>query len=371
MEKENIINYIIQGLKNGDEEYQIERYLKIKDVNSSEFETLFETAKNKILEERLETYPKKNKQSFIIWTILTVALFVIFFFILPKQNISHNLLLSIIGAISLSFSAFHSLMYYKSWEEDFIKKVRKPKKDLNLFFAISAIPIVILYFIISWCLKNGADNILKNTQEDAIATIIDGSSVEGRRLNFADITVQFETKDGKEIIAVEDVSTYEFKQFYKGQKLNIIYSKDNPQNIDLLIDDENIRQLKDSQEREIVPTDLINLLSKDKEHVTSELNKINFGWAYNSDKSMWINEKRQNMILINDNQITFIAGTKDYNYTFPKKLLNMGFKKTNKKDPADIFETGEKTFENENYKVSIKSISDSSSTNSIIIINKK
>jgi len=116
MEKETLINYIINNLNNGEDEYEIERYLKVKGVDPSEFESLFTTAKERILNEKLETYPKKNKRLFTAWLALTLLTFVFFFFILPKQNISGGTtILSIIGALCLSFFAFNSICYYKSW----------------------------------------------------------------------------------------------------------------------------------------------------------------------------------------------------------------------------------------------------------------
>jgi hypothetical protein len=369
---EKIIDGIIDRLNDGDDDYDIEKYLERKEINSNEFEKLIETAKNKILVHKLETYPKQNKFKFIFWTSLFVIFFILFFFILPKSNINVGIIaLSITGAICTSLSGFFSWIYYKSWSKDFIEKVGKPKVDLQIYFMLSAIPNVILYFIISWCFSSGNDSILKETQENAIATVLYGSAREGRRYSYANVTVEFETKEGKKIIAVEDVSTYQFKQFYEGQVLNIVYSKDNPKNIDLLIDEDNVKELKSTQEREIEPEDLIKLTSINFENIDSELKTISYGWHYDETNKAWINERKKIAISKNNdaNQLVLIASSNTYNYTFPKKFAKLGFVKTSKKDAGDIFEVGEKIFENEKYIVSIQS--EVSKENSVIIINRK
>lgn len=369
---EKIIDLIIDRLNDGDDDYDIGKYLERKEINPIEFEQLIITAKNRILEHKLETYPKQNKLKFILWTSLLSLSFLLFFIILPYSNINIGITaLSITGAISTSLFSFFSWIYYKSWLKDFIEKVGKPKIDLQIYIIIFTIPNIILFFIISWCFSSGNDNVLKETQESAVATVLYGSAREGRRYSYANVTVEFETKEGKKIIAVEDVSTYQFKQFYEGQILNIVYSKDNPKNIDLLIDEDNVKELKNTQEREIEPEDLIKLISINFENIESELKTISYGWLYDKTNKAWINERKKIAISKNNdtNQLVLIASSNTYNYTFPKKFAELGFVKTSKKDVADIFEVGEKIFENEKYIVSIQS--EPSKSNSVIIINRK
>lgn len=374
MERETILNYIINNLNNGDDEYEIERYLKIKDVNPDDFEMLFATAKERILTEKLETYPKRHLLLFSVWALLTVLAFALFFFILPKMNIAASTTIpSIAGGACLTFCAFNAIRYYKSWTPDFITKVGKPKLDYQIFFALAIIPTGILALIIGWRFSSEADRILKETQEDAVATVIDGKAMEGRRINFAEITVKFETKEGKEIIATEDVSTYQFKNFYEGQEINIVYSRENPHNIDLLIDDSSVKDLKSTQEREIEPNDLLNFVSASNEEITNNLNRISFGWTYNSEKSSWVNEKRRNIIMKESNTITFISDKLDQNLTFPEKFINLGFKKVrgterNNQNPLGI---GDKLMENNEYAVKMSTITMDNRTGSAIFIQKK
>ena len=156
MEKEIIIQKIVDKINAGYDDYGIERFLKQQEINSDEFDTLIEAAKNKILEHKLKTYPKQNKRVFILWLSLFVVFLIFFGIILPSLNITNGMiLLSIVGAIGVSLSGFHSLLYYKSWNKDFIERVGKPKFDLQNFFLLASLPTVLFYFIISWNFISG------------------------------------------------------------------------------------------------------------------------------------------------------------------------------------------------------------------------
>ncbi|OXA79156.1 hypothetical protein SAMN05444397_102399 [Flavobacterium aquidurense] len=134
----------------------IERFLKQKEINPDGFDTIIEMAKDKISEHQLTTYPKQNKRVFILWLSLLVGLLFFFCIILPSLNISNVIIpLSIVGAISISFSGFKSILYYKSWGKDFIERVGKPKFDLQTYFLVSCIPTILFYFIISWNFISG------------------------------------------------------------------------------------------------------------------------------------------------------------------------------------------------------------------------
>lgn len=156
-ENNKIIEEIIEKINDGYDDYDIERFLESHEINSSNFDVLIEMAENKILENKLRTYPRQNKLSFIFCTSLLVLFFVLFIIILPSVNIpAIRIPLSIIGAISISLSGFYTFLYYKSWNKDFIEKVGKPKLNLQTYFIISSLPTVLLYFIISWCSTNGS-----------------------------------------------------------------------------------------------------------------------------------------------------------------------------------------------------------------------
>jgi hypothetical protein len=156
MENEKIIEVIIDKLNDGYDDYEIENFLERQEINLSEFDALIEAAKNKILEYKLKTYPKQNKLAFIVSLSLFIVFFLFFLIIIPLLNIENGItLLSILGAIAISLSGFYSILYYKSWEKDFIEKVGKPKLNLQTYFLVSSLPTVLFYFIISWNFLEG------------------------------------------------------------------------------------------------------------------------------------------------------------------------------------------------------------------------
>ncbi|TPG41694.1 hypothetical protein [Flavobacterium pectinovorum] len=157
MPNKKITEAIIDKINIGYDDYDLEKFLEQQEVNSSDFETLIEGAKNKILEHNLKTYPKQNKSTFIFCLSLFAALFLFFVIILPLSNISNGIIpISILGAISISLSGSYALLYYKSWNKDFIEKIGKPKFDLQNYILLFSLPTVLIYFMISKSFISGS-----------------------------------------------------------------------------------------------------------------------------------------------------------------------------------------------------------------------
>jgi hypothetical protein len=151
MKNEKIIQAIVDKINAGYDDYGIQKFLEHQEINPDEFNALIEVAKNKILEHKLKTYPKRNKLAFILSIVSFVVFFILFTVIIPSLNIGDRIIpLSIAGAICFSLSGFYALIYYKSWQKSFIEKVGKPKFDFGMYFLLCSFPTVIFYFIIYW-----------------------------------------------------------------------------------------------------------------------------------------------------------------------------------------------------------------------------
>jgi amino acid transporter len=353
-----LIEQVIGKLRANYWEYEIVDFLRNKDIPEDEITAVIDAAKAVYHEERVTFYKKQNKLYFILWTSLTVLCLAMFLFVLPAQDLGeHSTILSIIGAALFFGLAYPAIAYSKSWRDEFVRKHETPNIDFS-FFPIFFIPAVIVFFIFSWRFESASDRILRDTKVEATGKVISGSSTEVKRVlrsggvTFSTIVVEFMTEEGNKVIAYEDVSSYEFQQFYIGQEVNLVYSKTNPKNIDLLVNAENVRELMDTQERQIDPSDLIALISTKQEDVLGKLNKIMYGWNYNGEKSMWINEKHNSIVMLADNEVRFIASS-EFAHTFPTFLTGTGFRKTSTRKSGDILDTGEKTFQKGNLKVSI------------------
>lgn len=374
MNKDEIVEYIIDRIDAGDDQDQIEDSLKRKEIDPAQFNSLIDEALAKILEHKLKTYPRQHIIRFTVWTILLLVFSVLFFFILPGLGITRNtVIISILGTICLSICLLNVFIYYGSWRKRNIEKYGKPKPPIEAYLFVTFFPGFIFYFIISSCFSSGADKILKETQEDAVATVIDGSSIEGRRINYASITVEFTTKDGKVISAVEDVSTYKFKDFYLGQKLNIVYSKKDPHNIDLLIDDYSVRKMTGRDSREIEPNDLLKLTTVSFSDLGPELNKINNNWVYEDSEGVWIDNKRHQAISTrkNPDQVVLMMPRGYGNdFDFANKFLEIGFVKIDPQELGEEADPTETIYAKEGYLASFKIINKDFKSNLIIVVEK-
>jgi hypothetical protein len=373
MKKDEIVEYIVDRINANEDQYQIEASLKRKEIDPAQFDSLIDQALAKISEHKLKIYPRRNIIRFTIWTILLLFFSALFFFILPGLGITRNTItLSILGTICLSVSLLNVFGYYGSWRKTYIEKYGKPKPAVDIYLTLGFLPAIIFYFIISSCFSSGADEVLKNTKEDAIATVVDGSSIEGT-ISYASVKVEFTTKEGKFVSATEDVTSYNFKDFYLGQKLNIVYSKDDPHNIDLLIDNYSVLKYKNKLQREIEPKDLLNLSSVSFENLGAELNKINNNWVYNDSEGVWIDEKRQQIISTRkkpDQVILMMPRGYGNDFDFADKFLKMGFVKINAQKldiEADPVET---IYIKDGYLASFKIVNKNFKSNLIIVVEK-
>jgi len=378
MTKEEVLQKVVERIKDNEYDHEIETFLKRKEVNPDDFKSIIETARALVLEERLKTMPKKNLATFIVFVVLAIATTYLFAFYLPNTNVSQNkTFLSILGTATFCFLCFLSLAYYGTWKPQFLKIRDKPRIDFTLMM-LMLVPAVIVYFIFSECLSNGADRILKATQVDAVGTVVDGGVTEVKRVlrsggaSFASITVEFETKEGKTIRATEDISSYQFKDFYLGQEVNLVYSSEDPSNIDLLIDDESIKELKNTQQRDFTPNDLLTLMTTKKENIKMALDNISFGWEQKSDA--WVNEKSKNAIMVTDKEVRLITTFGKTN-SYPATLEKMGFKKieTSKGKKEDKIEVlfGDKLYENDHYYFQINTVVSEGQQMSVVLVNKK
>ncbi|HEY6141875.1 MAG TPA: hypothetical protein VIV55_00420 [Flavobacterium sp.] len=158
MKNEEIIEAIVDKINAGYDDYGIEKFLEHQEINAEEYNALIKAAKNKILEHKLHTYPKQNRDVFII----SIALFVFFFLfclILPLLNIGGGMIpLSILAVIGTSLSGYYALLYYKSWKKDFIERMGKPKLDLETYVILFTLPTILFHYIIFGSFLEGTDH---------------------------------------------------------------------------------------------------------------------------------------------------------------------------------------------------------------------
>lgn len=329
MDKEILITEIINLIEDGNYGYEIEDYLKIKGIDANDFNDLIKTSELRIYEKKLKTVPIKNTIIYASFILLTIILFIFFYFYLPKEVESENQkFLSIFGSILTSICISYAIFFHGSWKKQYVEENYFQKMNYSFLPVIAFIPCIILYFMISNKFDSTAKEMLIKNKVEAVATVISGggtqlTNLKGQNIDFSTIVVEFTTTEGQKIIAYESVNKSQLQDYYIGQEINIIYSKTNPQNMELLAYDSDVRDYIGSEERRIEINDLFNLFSKKESEILGVLNNISYGWEYNSYKKMWMNNKRNISITINTDIIKCIS---DDFFTFPRQLKNAGFK---------------------------------------------
>lgn len=353
--------------------------LKQAGADSVRIPQVIETARNEFIDERAAKYAILNKRNYYIWLSLTILSFAVFLFVLPFFNFSidHKFSLSFLGAALCWVCMFYTFSYRKTWNENYVRKIGKPIIYYRFLFAFLW-PGVIIYYLISFAFSTVQDHILKDTQQAVVGEIVSGNklnikNLRGEGVEIARLVVKFDTREGKTYIVTKDVSPYEFGDFYKGQQIHLIYSKLNPNNIALLSDDSNIKNFENTAQRDFIMPDLLHLVTVKQPQMETELNKISYGWEAKGSSDIWINEKRQCVITLGQNELRLISSKSDYNYYFPEYLKGNGFKLMNKEDSTDLFHTGEKIYENNKFIVSVQLQvqNNGEDSHSIITVKKK
>lgn len=357
MTNDQLTSLLVQYLKGGYYEYEIKDLLKDKNIAADDFKICFEKATELVYQDKLKMLEKRNKLFFALFITLLILTFIVFFFVLPTQIESSSIFLSILGAAVMCLFTYLCIAYYKSWELEFIKKYEIPRINFG-FFIIMLLPGLLVYFLFSYRFENVADALLKENQVEAVGKVVSGGETEinNRRgsIKVSTIVVEFLTKEGQKIIAYEEVDSYEFKGFYLNQEVNLIYSKTNPKNISLLMSDSDIIRFKDSKERDILPKDLIYLMSVERENILTVLNQISYGWEFNEQEALWVNNRKNIGISISVDVVVYIAN----NFTTADYFLEKnGFKRVDKVSSGSLSRLDRtKVYEYENYNATIQAL---------------
>lgn len=372
MNRENLIQEIIRRKLKKNYPYEIKAFLRDKGIEEEGITKLMEEAEGLFLEKKREQVSKKNKALFITYTAIAIISFIFFVLILPRFYIKNITIASIIGTIIFVFSSILAWVENKSWEAENVELEINSKKgkDYSIVVVLGLIPSVIVFFFFSSILSSGNNNNLKEAMISTTGTVVSGSSYSSRKFDFSKITVEFYDQKGQKIRATEDLSKYEFKKFGKGQKVDLIYSANNPTNIDLLISKKDKQYFMDSEERDFVPADLIKLIEIPQEGVEKVLNKIVSGWAYEESLNMWINQSNNIAFSKSEDEIALISAQATM-LVFDKKLIRDGFEDiTTRKQIIPIF-MKDKKFENKDYLVTMNSENIDSAPVHTIILRKK
>ena len=193
----------------------------------------------------------------------------------------------------------------------------------------------------------GCVNVHDQLMKDGIKTkgyITDGLGKVNYQGGTFDIKVEFKGENGKWITVNKSISSTEFHSYSKGQQVMLIYSKKNPEILEILSSDEAVAEYTEVKERDIEIADLDALLTMKNEHIDSFLNTITYSWAKTND-SAWINERKYQAVKLFPTQqsIVYISGPEEYR-RFQKLVTQAGFHETQTENNGEL---GKKSFEND------------------------
>jgi len=359
---QEITKEIIKRINKFELRSRISSTLKNRGLSENEIESYFELANQKILENKLKTLPKKRKLTFALLIFLSVITFFLWFYVIPRIAYNYFFLIpiSIFGSSVFVLSLSYAWAHYNSWDLEKIKN--EIKSNVNyfnklphgtlLFCSFFLVCIVSIFF--HEILERGADQILKTTQIRTQGKIIAGTYTTSDMGEYGEITVKFTTKEGKIMIATENISKSEFRDLHEDQIVDIAYSSLDPKNISLLISKDDLKTFTNLEERNFRTEDLLHLLDTPDNEVLPFLNKISNGWQFYENKRVWLNDRISSTYLKTASGNSLSSKNELTMQSFPKDLVSMGYTETTKGANENINLQKDRTFKKGNINVSIE-----------------
>ncbi len=334
MEKrENLIQEALKRYKRGGSLVRIKEYFISEEIEEPEVDNYVEETYKLYFEEKYPEFTKRNKRLFILNTALAVLTFIVFYFFLDKTSMrNYPVMTSLLGTGIMLFFSYNAFFYYNSWEKEKIYESlkynpeQKPTYHFILFF-LMAIPALIPFLILMFSYENAIEKQIQlngiQVQAEVVNMYEQSFSRRGRTHKSYYVVAKFSDENGKPYQIQKEVTN--IHQFYNGQKINIIYDKNNPQNVEFLTDASKLKKFTKSIKME----HLFELMHLEKSEQLQKLNSINEGWAEESGGAYY-HQMYGQVIEIIDGTIVFAGNKQTLNLQdFAKDVQNMGFKRVN------------------------------------------
>jgi hypothetical protein len=351
MNKDEVIRGLIKIYNRFEDEVEADLFLHEQRVEQSQVVALKNEAREAAYQERLKTMPAIQKRRFVIMLVLTGALFVLFFFVLPSMVLfRYKLWLSIIGAVLISGFAFVTWGLYKTWLPEQIKEGWRFRLT-GLFFIVLIIPSAIIAGI-NWFVFDAAQSRrLREHHALADAVVVYGQSVSTRRADFTSVTVQFRTPEGELITASESVPKSRFDDYYKGQRLQIAYLPEDPTIISLLQYDGEVRGVMGTEERRLRLSDLILFCTTPVDSLEASLKKISYAWRYDESVQKFVHEKNYEAVNALNGEVMYLC--RQSPQVFKNELSSMGFQLLEEEKVGGIV-LSNAVYESTDYRLSVE-----------------
>jgi hypothetical protein len=236
MNRNQITSHVAKLLKKGEYIFRIKKYLATHEITDDE------EIRDIIYDAKLSYLPSQKTTTWTILAFSFVILSYLFYFVFARA-IAPELRIIYAGVVAavLSIMLYFIFVLYKSWEINREDKYVTPGPSLD-GLAFMLVPAVLIFLLFKSRVNDMQDLILLEDYEYAQGTVIDGSSVRVSVAEHTFIKVRFRTKDNKIVRVSENISQFDFNDFYEDQKIPLIYSAKDYHNIMLLTSPEVYRK---------------------------------------------------------------------------------------------------------------------------------
>lgn len=276
---------------------------------------------------------ESNSKKRFLWLILLILTFGVFYSFIPLSIYNKSpLLISVLGSSVFTFLLFQLIYNFNNLSSQNINKLRT---SIIFLFVIIWMFMTFLF----WMHFSASESTeIRNNGIKAVGTILDGKSLKGRRSTAYSIVVKFNTVENVEIIVNESVGEEEFSKFKIGQKVELVYSKNDPKIIELLTNKSAIKNYYSSEERDLTISDLFILIDLVDSTRLKMLKKIAYEWKLNSDSTHYIKGKTAAISIAESEKLIFYSMGSEY-WDFQEELETLGFKKTHDSDNIKTYES--------------------------------
>lgn len=288
----------------------------------------------------------------ILWGILATGTFLLFYYCIP-MSASHRfpLLTAITGAVITAFFIAMFLGDFRSMEElhedetneeEMNKKDNPGKSEGKKLAPFAVIPGIILIFVFIFGFTSRESAELKAKGIKTKGRIVNGESRSGRRGSRTyEVSVSYQTKEGNRIHTTESVNSNVFNDMYKDKEVELIYSPDHPEIIDLLADAKTIEEYTGIKARSIGMEDMKkifrNYRSCSSDSLIQYLNTISYPWTLDTSRGVpiYVNTGRNEFMMFSPSKDLLKVGSSEYAFMegMNKSFKNEGYKKSGIKDP--------------------------------------
>lgn len=283
--------------------------------------------------EKQDDFKYSNSKTKFLWLTLLVMTFGTFFTFIPLSTYNKApMLISVLGSSLFTFFLFQLIYNFNNLSRDNVKRL---KTSIIILFVIIWMFMIFLFWM---HFSSSESSEIRKNGVKVVGTILEGKSIKGRRGSAYSVVVQFKTAESVDMIVNESVGEQEFSKFKIGQKIELVYSKNDPKIIELLTNKSAIKNYYDSEERELTISDLFKLFNMADSARLIMLKKIAYEWNINSDSTFYAKGNTTAIQIDEFGKLIYYSMSSEY-WDFPKELEILGFKKTDDSDNIKIYES--------------------------------